>query len=288
MLKDLLGLSSLDRASLVEDPNKRGPLLLGLADLNKDMEYGCLQEAQKLALEAKNYTALTHINCDLSLYYLKQLDIKKAKKCIKKALEFAKHATHLCPEVRALRVKSEILLISGRGKDALECLDESMSLLLITQEICFFCLANCFTQMASVHRALNECNLVYDRLGKALYIGLKLPSRQIQKDALCNLAYSFEANAEHSQQIKDQKIAVAAFVWYAQLSKELDPTDEKADLTILFQDMIRQYGRDKINSLYLSVKNDAKKIVLDALSPFKLDKFISALEVKQSPHGDHW
>ena len=67
MIKDLLGLSFLDKASLVEDPNKRGPLLLELANLNKDMEYGCLQEAQKLALEVENYTALTHINCDLSL-----------------------------------------------------------------------------------------------------------------------------------------------------------------------------------------------------------------------------
>jgi len=90
MLRHVLGFSSLEKASLVEDPNERGPLLMELADIYIDTAYSCLMEAGELALRVNNFKALTNINRDLSKWFLGCGKIKEAKKHVRKAFKYAK------------------------------------------------------------------------------------------------------------------------------------------------------------------------------------------------------
>jgi len=288
MLRQVLGLSSLEKASLVEDPNERGPLLIELADIYEDMAYSCLTEASELAFRVSNFKALTHINTDLSKWSLGCGKVKDAKKYVSKAFKYAKLDSKPHTLATAFIAKGGVHFALKQNRRALKCFWKSIELLCMEGEICFFCLANSFTNAGLAHWALGQCILARDRLGKALYIGKELPSRHIQKEALRNLAMHFETHAKFYQIQEEWKIATAAYVWCAQMTKEVNPEDNEADLNILLQDMINEIGRDRVNALYLSVRNNAKDVVLDALSGFKLGKFISEIGVKSSSHGDHW
>jgi tetratricopeptide (TPR) repeat protein len=224
----------------------------------------------------------------LSEWYLEKGAIKDARKHVAKSFRYAKQDFRPHTLAVAFRAIGKIHYVLREYQKTLKYFWKSINFLCMEEEICFFCLARSFTGAALAHWALHECTLARDRLGKALSLGLTIPSRSIQKDALRNLAVHFETHADYYNDHEERKRAVAAYVWYVKVAKELDPEDSEADLNVLLRDIMVKIGRDKTYALYLSVRDNAKEIVLEALSGYKLEEFISGIGAKASPHGDHW
>lgn len=288
MLKELLGFAALDRAPLVDSPDRRGPLLFELAEMDDGLARACLEEVDELALAVGNLGALAHANGDLAARCLQEGDIEGAKSRAVKALRYAKRNRRKHTLAAAFRAKAVVRAVERRDRDALRCSWRSIECLIAEQEICFFCLAKSFVMAGLGHWRLKECVLARDRFGKALYIGMALPAREVQRGALRNLAKHFETHAEHTGDQTEWRHAVAAHAWYGELTRDSDPEDEEADINVALRGVVGKLGRENTYSLYVSVRDDPKKIVLEALAPYNLENFISEIGAKASPHGDHW
>ena len=284
MLRDLLEFDSIAAPTKVVDPTQRARLLFRYVDASRprvpstDRAIAELTALEEEISDPAYSRKLAAINVRLAIDShndaLAQTQLRKLLKCAHYTYDYHERSD-------ACRIVGDYYSSHGEHERALRWYWKGLRNLLKPLDICPYCLSRMFVKIAHEEHAFHRCVLAEDCLGKALMIGKAVSSRQLQAEALQDLA-------QHYLLHERLRESIAAYVWMARLVQELDPTEEFANLELLLGDVIIYYGRDEVSRVLEEVRDKPEDVVLAALADFNLLDFAERLPLDTAGKGDHW